>query len=255
MPKNKVRFGIENLHVAFKAASGWDTPVHIPGVVGFTANPDGAESTFYADNIKYYVVSNNNGYTGDLETALFPDEILNEMLGWYFDANGVQIEDAEGIPKEFALLGQYQGDKLNRRFVYYNTLAARPGQTHATKGETVTPQTETVSVTILPIENATKKIVRSVVENSEATKTIYDNWFNAVYLPDADAVLPSKTTLDVTIAFADSLTAADYTNGAAMTTALTAAKAVAADTEATQPEIDEANETLGDAILALVPVA
>jgi len=164
---------------------GWGTPVAIPGVVNFSATPDGGESTFYADNIKYYVRQTNNGYTGELEMALFPDDIIAEMLGWEIDANGMLVENAEGVAKEFALMGQIQGDAKNRRFVYYRCTASRPSQASSTATESVDPTTETLGLTMLPLEHNGKKIVKGVIELNETNQAIYDAFFDAVTLPGA----------------------------------------------------------------------
>lgn len=188
MSKNRVRFGLEQVHIAFRkedvgGAPSWDTPIAIPGAVNFSANPDGGESTFYADNTKYYTRRTNNGYTAELEMALVPDEILAQMLGWEIDGNGMLVEDAEAVPKEFALMGQVQGDARNRRFVYYRCIASRPTQTHGTTTDTTTPTTETLNLTILPLEVNGKKLVRGVIEPDGTNEAVYNGFFNAVLLP------------------------------------------------------------------------
>lgn len=188
MSKNRVRFGLEQVHIAFRkedvgGAPSWDTPIAIPGAVNFSANPDGGESTFYADNTKYYTRRTNNGYTAELEMALVPDEVLAEMLGWEIDSNGMLIEDAEAVPKEFALMAQVQGDARNRRFVYYRCTASRPTQTHGTTTDTTTPTTETLNLTILPLEVNGKKLVRGVIEPDGTNEAVYNGFFNAVLLP------------------------------------------------------------------------
>ena len=98
----------------------WKTPVAIPGAVRWTPTTVGEASTFFADNTAYFVVTSNNGYTGELEMALVPDAVLAEMLGWVIDENGMLVEVSDGIAKKFALIGQVQGDQKNRRFVYYD---------------------------------------------------------------------------------------------------------------------------------------
>ena len=166
---------------------GWGAPVAIPGAVNFSADPDGGESTFYADNTKYYTRQTNNGYTAELEMALVPDEVLAEMLGWEVDSNGMLIEDAEAVPKEFALMAQVQGDVRNRRFVYYRCTASRPTQTHGTTTDTTTPTTETLNLTILPLEVNGKKLVRGVIELNETNEAAYNGFFDAVLLPGGGA--------------------------------------------------------------------
>mgnify|MGYP000903473967 FL=1 len=180
---NKVKFGLEKVHIAFKNADGYETPEAIPGAVNLTMNPEGGETAFYADNRKYYCRFTNNGYSGTLEMALVPQDILEEMLGWEVDNKGMLVEVADGQPKAFALLGQVLGDERNRRFVYYNCLASRPADNAATTTDTATPTTETLNITILPIDHNGKKIVKSVIERDETNAAIFDDWFNEVKLP------------------------------------------------------------------------
>jgi len=180
---NKVKFGLEQVHIAFKDADGYEIPQAIPGAVNLTMNPEGGETAFYADNLKYYSRFTNNGYSGTLEMALVPQDILAEMLGWEVDDKGMLVEVADGQPKEFALLGQVLGDERNRRFVYYNCLASRPADNAATTTDTTTPATETLNITILPIDYNGKKIVKSVIERDEINATIFDSWFDEVTFP------------------------------------------------------------------------
>ena len=181
---NKVKFGLEKVYIAFKSANGYETTQPIPGAVNLTMNPEGGETAFYADNRKYYSRYTNNGYSGTLELALVPQDILAEMLGWEIDDNGMLVEVADGQPKEFALLGQVLGDERNRRFVYYNCIASRPADNAATTTDTATPSTETLNITILPIDHNGRKIVKSVIERDTTNATIFDGWFREVKLPE-----------------------------------------------------------------------
>jgi phi13 family phage major tail protein len=188
MSQNKVTFGLEKVHIAFLAddtTPTWETPVAIPGAVRFSPEPQGEESTFYADNGPYFTYTSNNGYTAELEMANIPDDILAEMLGWEIDANGMLVETTDGMPKEFALLGQILGDKKNRRFVYYRCKASRPTAEHNTRGESVEPTTQTLNITILPIEINGKNVVRGVIELNDTNTTVYNNFFNSVTIPGA----------------------------------------------------------------------
>lgn len=183
---NKVRFGLEQVHIAFlddEAAEqpAWEKPIHIPGAVNFSSSPDGSENVFYADNTKYWVHDANNGYTGDLELALFPDEIVAKILGWTIDSNGMLVEKTDAVGKPFALMGQIKGDKRNRRFIYYNCRGSRPGQTSATTTDSTTPQTETMPLTMLPIGK--DKVVKGVLEPNETNQAVYDAFFDDVVLP------------------------------------------------------------------------
>ncbi|MCG5026805.1 phage tail protein [Anoxybacillus flavithermus] len=190
MSQNKVTFGLDKVHIAFltdSATPTWEAPVPIPGAVRFSPEPQGEESTFYADNGPYFTYTSNNGYTAELEMANIPDDILAEMLGWEIDANGMLVETTDGMPKEFALLGQILGDKKNRRFVYYRCKASRPTAEHNTRGESVEPTTQTLNITILPIEINGKNVVRGVIELNDTNQSVYNNFFSTVTMPGATA--------------------------------------------------------------------
>lgn len=163
--------------------TGWGTPIAIPGAVRFTPTPQGEESMFYADNGPYFMYTSNNGYTAELEMALVPDSVLAEMLGWEIDSNGMLVEISDALPKEFALMGQVQGDVKNRRFVYYRCKASRPAKEHTTKAESATPNTDVLNLVILPIEINGKNVVKGVMELSETNATAYNAFFNAVTVP------------------------------------------------------------------------
>lgn len=189
MSQNRVVFGLEQVHIAFfdedsPTQPAWETPIPIPGAVSFSPEPQGEESTFYADNQPYFTYTSNNGYTAELEMALIPDDVLAQMLGWEVDSNGMLVETTDGTPKEFALLGQILGDKKNRRFVYYRCKASRPTSEHSTRAESVEPTTQTLNLTILPIEIGGKKVVRGVIELNDTNQAVYNSFFNAVLIPD-----------------------------------------------------------------------
>lgn len=188
MSQNKVTFGLEKVHIAFfdetsQTQPAWETPIPIPGAVRFTPTAVGETTNFYADNTLYFSYTANNGYTAELEMANVPDAILAEMLGWEIDENGALIEVSDAIPKHFALMGQIQGDKRNRRFVFYDCAASRPAKERQTKAESITPNTDVLNLTISPIEIGGKMIVRGEMELSDTNQTAYNSFFIAVYTP------------------------------------------------------------------------
>jgi len=187
--QNKVTFGLEKVHVAFfdetsPTQPAWETPIPIPGAVRFTPTAVGESTNFYADNTLYFSYTANNGYTAELEMANVPDAILAKMLGWEIDENGALIEVSDAIPKHFALMAQIQGDKRNRRFVFYDCVASRPAKERTTKAESITPNTDVLNLTISPIEIGGKMIVRGEMELSDTNQTEFNNFFSAVYVPD-----------------------------------------------------------------------
>ena len=104
---DKVKFGIKNVHYAIKSADTptYETPVPIPGAVSLSLEAQGDSTPFYADDTQYFVTVANNGYSGDLEVALFPDEFWKDVFGVTMSTNDkVATENATLQPKQFALL-------------------------------------------------------------------------------------------------------------------------------------------------------
>ena len=163
--------------------TSWGAPVAIPGAVRFTPTPQGQETKFYADNGLYYTATSNDGYTAELEAALIPDSVQSEMLGWRIDVNGMLIEVADGVQKEFALMGQVLGDDKNRRFVYYQCKAARPAKEHATKGEAIEPKTDVLVLIITPVVIDDEKVVKGTIELNATNSAAYNAFFDAVTAP------------------------------------------------------------------------
>ena len=189
MAENKVKFGLSNVHIAkITEENGeitYGTPFAMPGAVSLTADPEGDTTPFYADNIKYYIAVANNGYTGDLEIAITPQEFITQILGQQTDANGALFESSNDVNARFALMGEIDGDQKKRRFVYFDCTAARPSAEMNTIEESKEPQTDTVSITMAA--RSTDNAIKAVIEPTEENKAIYDAFFDSVYVKDASA--------------------------------------------------------------------
>lgn len=186
---NKVKFGLSNVHIAkITEADGaitYGTPFAMPGAVSLTAEPEGETTPFYADNIQYYVAVANNGYTGDLEIAMTPQEFLTTILGQSVDTNGAIFESSDDINARFALMGEIEGDAKKRRFVYYDCTATRPSAEMNTIEDTKEPQTDTISITMAP--RSSDKVIKAVIEPNETNQDVYDTFFTKVYEKNAVA--------------------------------------------------------------------
>lgn len=178
---NKIKYGLRNVYyaVATEGAGGvltYGTPVRIPGAVNLSISPEGESEPFYADDIIYYQSQSNNGYTGTLEVALLPDSFLTDVLGDTVDSSDVVIESAAAVSKEFALMFEFQGDVNATRHVLYRCKAARPEVAGSTKEASVTPQAETLDLTVMPRIN--DQLVKA---KCVATSVAYTGWFTEVY--------------------------------------------------------------------------
>lgn len=184
MAKNKVKFGLDNVVYApftidAQGNYSYGTIKPIPGAVSLSLSAEGDSNDFYADNVKYFSNTANQGYSGDLEIALIPEDFRTDILGETKDSNGVLVEDASVITKGFAFGFQVQGDQANRRFWYYNCNASRPANNAQTTEASITPQTDTLTIKAMP--RLTDKKVRAMIEKTDDNTAVYNSFFNSVY--------------------------------------------------------------------------
>ena len=197
MPKNKVKYNLRNVYFALltitNGTATFGTPVAMPGAVSLSLEPNGEPSIFYADGFAYYTVSNNQGYEGDLELALIPEEFRTQILKEAMDGNAVLVEDATVETASFALLFEFDGDKHKIRHVLYNCTASRPSIESATNEEEIEVKTEKLTIKASPLEGGLVK-ARTSDTTTDAT---YNGWFDAVYLPQNTTFGVTPTTLTV----------------------------------------------------------
>lgn len=185
---NKVKYGLKNVYYAKATINNADqtatygTPKRWPGAVSISFDAQGEANKFRADNIDYWVGQSNNGYQGDFESALIPEDFRKEILGDIQDENGVLIEDSGALTQEFALIFQFEGDANATRHVLYNCTATRPSVSGQTTSEQIEPQTETLTLTAVAIHNAAidKDVIKARCSEGDAP---YATWFDAVYQP------------------------------------------------------------------------
>lgn len=189
---NKVKFGLSNVHVLFIESYDAKTKKYtydtegiqaIPGAVNLSLDPQGDSTDFYADNISYFSQAANTGYQGDLEMALIPDWFRQKALGEKVDKNGVQVETSDAIQKEFVMFFEINGDAAKTRYVFYRNSIARPSVKGQTTENSITPATDSMTITAMPRENdhCTKGFLAS---DDAEHKAIYDAWYTEMHEPD-----------------------------------------------------------------------
>lgn len=178
---DKVKFNIKNVHYAVLtngATPTWSTPVAIPGTVSFSLEPQGDTTPFYADGIVYYQSVANNGYSGDLETANFPDSFLKDVFGISEGTTSkVLTESSKVEPKPFALLFEEEGDSTGTKYVLYNCSGTRPKRSFDTQTKTKEPSTQTVTVTAVPLADGK---VMAMTGTDTPTETL-TAWYTTVF--------------------------------------------------------------------------
>ena len=205
----KIKFGLKNVHYAivtettnasgaietsYGAVKAW------PGAVNLSLDAQGGDNPFYADDGVYYMLQDNNGYSGDFESALIPEDVYTSVMGQTKDGNGVYTETNNDTKKFVAFMFEFTMDASARRFLLYRCSLSRPSIASATKGESVEAQTETVTITATPRPGDGK--VKSFVGQGDSA---YAGWYTSVYA--GGTVVPYVSVPEVvTVAKDDELT-------------------------------------------------
>ena len=201
----KVFYGLSNVHYALltetvdpetgTVTTSYGTPKLWPGAVNITLDPSGDPIIFSADNTAYYTIANNQGYEGDFECALIPDDIRTDTLGNKKDEHGVVVETDHDQISYFALMFEFNTDQNPNRYVFYKvSLAQRPSVASETVDVTgdLSIKTEKVKFKAMPQASATTidgiecHLVKAFTSQT-VDATAYNNFYTAVYEPEFDS--------------------------------------------------------------------
>lgn len=156
MEKNNiVQFGLSEVAIAMKTGEAtYSTPIPIPGAVSLSTDPEGSSEKFYADDSTYYSIVTNDGYTGELEVALVPDEVKESVFGWETDKNGALVEIADAIPKPFCCCARsftLPGSSLSARSTLRRSVATPLTSLRALRSALDRLEVSTPSLTVSPL--------------------------------------------------------------------------------------------------------
>jgi len=200
MPNDaKVFYGLCNVYYALATettvdgvtTTTYDTPKAWPGAVNITLDPSGNPVIFSADNTAYYTIANNQGYEGDFECAMIPDDVRVDTLGNKTDDNGMIVETDHDEISYFALMFEFNTDKNPNRYVFYKvSLAQRPSVASETVdvSSDLSIKTEKVKFKAMPQADATVidgvecHLVKAFT-GANVDATAYANFYSAVYVP------------------------------------------------------------------------
>lgn len=187
----KITYGLKNLHYAIMEVSedgtvSYGTVKSFPGAVKISLSPDGEIYEFRADDGVYFECDESDGYTGDLEVALVPDDFKIDVFGWEKGTDSVLHEIAGAPHKHIALMGQMATDAVAKRVVFYDVFCGRPSLEQETKQRTMNILTQKMSLTCRPIEINGKNYVKSST-TPDTSEEAYNNFFKEVKLPSAAA--------------------------------------------------------------------
>ena len=183
---NKIQYGLKNVHYAKLTETvnsqgatsySYGTVKAWPGAVSLSLDPQGDILKEYADDTEWYTQAVNNGYEGDFEYEVMPDDFRENILGEIKDTNGVYTETSDVSTIYFALMFEVNGDSKKRRNVFYKCSATREQNENETKAENITPTHGTITITAVP--RADYKVKASTGDNTDTTT--YNGWYSEVY--------------------------------------------------------------------------
>ena len=187
--KNKVKFGLKNVHYAkvtetISETTGaievaYATPVRFHGAVSLTLNPQGDKQPFYADDRVYYQDETNNGYEGTLVMAYHTDQVAQDIFGNSLDeTTGILVENVEDKVSQIALMYEFDGDSNKVRHVNYNVLLGRPTVASETNAEG-----KVITTVEYPVTASAAADTGHVKGKAAQEAPAYDTFFDSVTLP------------------------------------------------------------------------
>ena len=183
---NKIQYGLKNVHYAKLTETvnsqgvtsySYGTVKAWQGAVSLSLDPQGDILKEYADDTEWYTQAVNNGYEGEFEYEVMPEDFRETILGETKDTNGVYTETDDVSTVYFALMFEVNGDAKKRRTVFYKCSATREQNENETKAENITPTHGTITITAVP--RADHKVKASTGDNTDTST--YNGWYSEVY--------------------------------------------------------------------------
>lgn len=174
--KNKVEFGTKLFHIGtYEVNDGVVTlgdPMHVPGMRALNVEAESEESKFYADDVVYYSDYTDNGMTGELGMALFPDEFKVAFLNYAETQDGgiAQVKGKQNKSVYFAFQGA--GDKENRRHIFFNVSLGAISREHKTIEANKEVEEESLPFTVTG-DNVSGVMKVTYSEGQEGYETVF----------------------------------------------------------------------------------
>jgi phi13 family phage major tail protein len=165
----------------------YGTPSQLAKAISADLSVELNEATLYADDGQAEIVREFKSGTITLSVDEIGLDIVADLVGAEIDSNGVLISGDNDSAKPVAI--GFRARKSNGKYKYYwlyRVLFTIPATNLATKGDSITFSTPTIEGTILrrnKPDTSSKHPWKAEVTESESTKTIVEDWFDAVYEP------------------------------------------------------------------------
>ena len=165
----------------------YGTPSQLAKAISADLSVELNEATLYADDGQAEIVREFKSGTISLSVDDIGHDVIADLVGAVVDNNGVLISGENDTANPVAI--GFRARKSNGKYKYfwlYRVLFTIPATNLATKGDSITFSTPTIEGTILrrnKPDTSSKHPWKAEVTESESTKTIVEDWFDAVYEP------------------------------------------------------------------------
>lgn len=199
--EDTVRIGLSDLY-AFplkndeKGNLAYGAPFKIAPAVSASISPSTSDDAFYADDIALISNQTISSIAVELETADIKDRVVAKLMGLEIDEKGVVHDNVNKVAPKIALA--FRSLKSNGKYKYvvlYKGSFGAGEDEYATKEDSISFQTTTITATFLPtVFNGDWRA--SVNEDAEGVDaTTIKEWFTKVYgATTTDPVTTTTTT-------------------------------------------------------------
>jgi len=165
----------------------YGTPSQLAKAISADLSVELNEATLYADDGQAEIVREFKSGTISLSVDDIGHDVVADLIGAVVDNNGVLISGENDTANPVAI--GFRAKKSNGKYKYfwlYRVLFNIPATNLATKGDGITFSTPTIEGTILrrnKPDTSLKHPWKAEVTESESTKAIIEDWYDAVYEP------------------------------------------------------------------------
>lgn len=165
----------------------YGTPSQLAKAISADLSVELNEATLYADDGQAEIVREFKSGTISLSVDDIGHDVVADLVGAVVDNNGVLISGENDTANPVAI--GFRAKKANGKYKYfwlYRVLFNIPATNLATKGDSISYSTPTIEGTILRrnrLDSSLKHPWKAEVTESESTKSIIEDWYEAVYEP------------------------------------------------------------------------
>lgn len=187
--------GCQQLHIAEVTqdtieGATFGAPKPVPAVIGIDITDNSENVTFYSDDVVEQVIPAFSGKEVTIELGYLSHEIESMISGNTYE-NGVFIQNANAVAKEFALLFRAPLSKGGFQYVcLYKGVLSRTESNYKSKEDSIEGQTVTLNGVFMPLQFNGNVAIKANSTDEDSEHTI-KTWFTEVPLEAKSAPLSS----------------------------------------------------------------